>query len=59
MATKPKPKAKPHHLVLSLPLDEVKVAAIQKCLKKGALTIKVASVDALKGARGAEGYIYD
>jgi hypothetical protein len=58
MATKSGKTAKPQ-IQLALPLDEQKIAAIQKCLKKGTLTIKVASVDVLKGARGADGYTYD
>jgi len=47
------------HIQFSLPLDEAKVAAIQKCLKKGVLTVKVASVETLKGGRGTDGYTYD
>ncbi len=46
-------------LSLSLPLDEEKVAAIQRCLKKGHLTISVSSVEALKGVRAGDGYKYD
>jgi hypothetical protein len=42
---------------LSLKLDEAKIAQIQKCLKKGKLTITVANVATL--ARGGNGYLYD
>jgi anti-sigma28 factor (negative regulator of flagellin synthesis) len=48
------------HLTLSLPLDEQKVAAIQKCLKKGRLTISVSSIETLKPRiRADDGYKYD
>jgi hypothetical protein len=48
------------HLTLNLPLDEQKLAAIQKCLKKGTLSISVASVENLKqGIRADDGYKYD
>jgi len=58
MADKPNKPSKAQ-LALSLPLDEAKVAAIQKCIKKGTLTIKVSSLEGLKGPRAAESYIYD
>lgn len=52
------PSKKPH-LTLNLPLDEAKVAAIQKCIKKGTLSITVASIEALKTGRADDGYKYD
>lgn len=51
--------SKKPHIALNLPLDEAKVAAIQKCIKKGTLSISIASVEALKNIRGDDGYKYD
>ena len=48
-----------HDLQFSLPLDEEKIKAIQQCLKKGRLTIKVSSIGSLKVGRGLNGYTYD
>jgi hypothetical protein len=45
-------------LELSLALDDKKVAAIQRCLAKGQLTIKLTRVDLLTG-RAGDPYIYD
>ena len=59
MADKPKKTAPKPQLAMSLPLDEAKKAAIMKCIKKGTLTIKISSLEALKGARATESYIYD
>jgi hypothetical protein len=42
---------------LALKLDPEKIAQIQKCLKKGKLTITVSNVATL--ARGGNGYLYD
>lgn len=42
---------------LSLKLDPDKVKKIQSCLKKGQLTITVASATSI--ARGGNGYQYD
>ncbi|MGC2781285.1 MAG: hypothetical protein WA418_37175 [Bradyrhizobium sp.] len=44
---------------LSFKLDKEKVEAIQRCLKKGKLTIKLSSIDAIKGGRANSVYIYD
>ena len=51
--------SKEPHITLNLPLDEAKVAAIQKCIQKGTLSITVASVEALKSVRADDGYKYD
>jgi hypothetical protein len=45
-------------LKLSMPLDEKKIAAIQKCLKKGQLTITVSKVD-LGAGRIGDAWLYD
>lgn len=45
-------------LTLSMPLDAKKVAAIQKCIGKGTLTITVNKVDLATGKLGA-GWLYD
>jgi hypothetical protein len=44
-------------LKLSFKLDAKKIAQIQRCLKKGKLTITVAKVS--RPARGSVAYIYD
>lgn len=60
MAQKKAPtSSKKPHIALNLPLDEAKIAAIQKCIKKGTLTISVASVESLKSIRADDGYKYD
>ncbi len=45
-------------LKLSMPLDARKIAAIQRCLAKGQLTITVSRVDLITG-RAGDPYIYD
>jgi hypothetical protein len=45
-------------LKLDMPLDEQKLAAIQKCLKKGRLTITVDRVNLTTGRFG-DGWLYD
>jgi hypothetical protein len=45
-------------LKLSLPLDEKKIAEIQRCIAKGTLAITVSRVD-LVGGRLGDPYKYD
>jgi anti-sigma28 factor (negative regulator of flagellin synthesis) len=45
-------------LRLDFPLDEKKVAAIQRCIAKGKLTVTVSRVD-LAGGRLGEAWLYD
>jgi hypothetical protein len=45
-------------LKLSAPLDQAKIAAIQRCLKKGQLTITLSRVDLASGRLG-DGWLYD
>jgi hypothetical protein len=47
------------HLKLSFPLGKEKIAAIQRCLAKGQLTITISQVELLKGGRAKNGYAYD
>jgi len=47
------------HLKLSFPVGKEKIAAIQRCLSKGQLTITISKVELLKGGRAKNGYIYD
>jgi len=45
-------------LQLSMPLDAKKIAAIQRCIKKGTLNISINKVDLATG-RAGDGYLYD
>ncbi len=45
-------------LQLSMPLDARKIAAIQRCIKKGTLRISINKVD-LSTGRAGDGYLYD
>lgn len=45
-------------LKLDMPLDEKKIAAIQRCLKKGRLSITIGKVDLATGRLG-DGWLYD
>jgi hypothetical protein len=45
-------------LTLRMPLDDKKVAAIQKCLKKGELRITVSRVNLASGRIG-DAWLYD
>lgn len=45
-------------LKLTMPLDEKKIAAIQRCIAKGNLTVTLSKVD-LAGGRLGGSYIYD
>lgn len=45
-------------LTLNMPLDARKIAAIQKCIDKGQLTLTVNKVDLATGKLGA-GWLYD
>ena len=45
-------------LTLSMPLDQAKIKAIQRCIEKGTLTISVSKVDLATG-RSGEGWLYD
>ena len=45
-------------LQINMPLDEKKIAAIQRCLSKGRLTITISRVDLLSG-RAGDPYLYD
>ncbi len=45
-------------MTLRMPLDAKKVAAIQRCLKKGELKITVGRVDLASGRIG-DGWLYD
>ncbi len=58
-ATGAKKVAAGHSLKLALPVSKEKVAAIQRCLAKGQLTITISQTSVAKGARAAGGYIYD
>ena len=49
--------AAPGSMKLSFALDPKKVEQIQRCLKKGRLTITVSKVSAL--GRADNGYLYD
>jgi hypothetical protein len=49
--------AAPGGMKLSLKLDPQKIEQIQRCLKKGRLTITVSKVSAL--GRAENGYLYD
>lgn len=55
--TPTRPAVRGDSLKLSLKLDPEKVERIQRCLKKGKLTITVPRVDAI--SRGGNGYLYD
>lgn len=44
---------------LSFPVDKKRIEEIQKCLKKGKLSITISKVAAQKAGRAREGYIYD
>ncbi len=44
---------------MTLGLDAEKIEAIQRCLKKGKLTITVTTAGAVKGGRARTAYIYD
>jgi hypothetical protein len=50
-------KAGPPLMKLSFKLDAKKIEQIQRCLKKGRLTITVSKVD--PGGRAGNGYLYD
>ena len=45
-------------LTLSMPLDEAKIKAIQRCIAKGTLTISISKVD-LGTGRTEEPWLYD
>ena len=45
-------------LKLDMPLDDKKIAAIQRCLAKGRLTITLSRVDLAAGRLG-EAWLYD
>ena len=45
-------------LTLDMPIDEKKIAEIQRCLAKGKLTISVTNVD-LSAGRIGEAWLYD
>lgn len=45
-------------LTLNMPVDEKKVAAIQKCIAKGSLRITLSKVDLATGRLG-DGWLYD
>ncbi|MDC8012649.1 hypothetical protein [Tahibacter soli] len=45
-------------LKLTMPLDAKKIAAIQKCIAKGSLTITLSKVD-LIGGRLGDPWLYD
>ncbi len=45
-------------LKLNMPLDDKKIAAIQRCLKKGTLSITVSKVDLANGRIGSA-WLYD
>ena len=45
-------------LTLNMPLDARKIAAIQRCIDKGQLTLTVNKVDLATGKLGA-GWLYD
>jgi hypothetical protein len=61
MATTPKPpkKRSTPELKLSFDLDDERVAEIQRCLKKGKLTITISSLEKLGADRATNGYLYD
>jgi hypothetical protein len=45
-------------LTLSMPLDEKKIAAIHRCMEKGALKVTLTKVDLVNGKLGSA-YLYD
>jgi len=51
-------KGAPPLMKLSFKLDQKKIDQIQRCLKKGRLTITVSKVD-LSSGRPTNGYLYD
>lgn len=52
-------KAATPQIKLSFPLSKEKVAAIQRCLAKGQLSITISQATLLKSARASNGYAYD
>jgi len=46
-------------LTLSMPLDEAKTKAIQRCIQKGTLKITISKVDLSAGPLGGEAWLYD
>jgi hypothetical protein len=44
---------------MTLAVDPQKLEAIQRCLKKGKLTITMSTADILKAGRAENGYLYD
>jgi anti-sigma28 factor (negative regulator of flagellin synthesis) len=46
-------------LTLSMPLDEEKVKAIQRCIAKGTLKITISKMDLGARLLGEEAWIYD
>lgn len=46
-------------LKLAFPVSKAKLAAIQRCLAKGQLTITISQTSLSKRGRAAGGYIYD
>ena len=58
-ASKPTAKATgTSKVTLNMPLDAKKAAAIQRCLKKGALRVTLNKVDLATGRLG-DGWLYD
>ncbi len=46
-------------LTLTMPIDETKARAIQRCIDKGTLKITVSKVDLGAGLLGEEAWLYD
>jgi hypothetical protein len=46
-------------LTMTMPIDETKARAIQRCIEKGTLKITVSKVDLGSGILGGEAWLYD
>jgi hypothetical protein len=46
-------------ITMTMPIDETKARAIQRCIEKGTLKITVSKVDLGKGILGGEAWLYD
>ncbi len=46
-------------ITMTMPIDETKARAIQRCIEKGTLKITVSKVDLGTGILGGEAWLYD
>lgn len=46
-------------LTFTMPIDETKAKAIQRCIQKGTLKITISKVDLGASTLGEEGWLYD